>query len=256
MPTRSEQLFERLCQERGVSCRRIPEGNTKTPDYELTISSVGILVEVKQLDENDEDRAINEAFSRDDETPGVECPAGRVRHQIAQAYIQLKACYHTGLATGVVLYNNAGFLNYIDEWTVTKAMFGDYGYRFGIPAPSGGPIVTLGAGFMGGRKVTKDTCRVLSFVAVLKETTLGGLALEAYHNPFASVQLDPATLSHLATEQFIHSNPHTGKWVHWQPTRLEAKNNYGSAIKKKPHNIGIKDDGKKQPRLMPGIRQV
>jgi hypothetical protein len=222
MLTKSEQLFERLCQTRGVACRRIPEGNTKTPDYELTISSVGVLVEVKQLDENDKAQMINEAFSRGEETPGAECPSGRVRHQIAEAYIQLKACYRIGLATGVVLYNNAGFLNYIDGWTVTKAMFGDYGYRFGIPAPSGGSIVTLGAGFMGRRKVTRNTYRVLSFVAVLKEAAPGGLSLEVYHNPFATMRLEPSTLSHLAVEQFVHSNPHAGKWVHWQPTRLEA----------------------------------
>ena len=222
MLTRSEQLFERFCQTRGVICRRIPEGKTKTPDYELTISSVGILVEVKQLDENDEDRRVNEAFSRGEGTPGGECPSGRVRHQIAEAYTQLKACYRSGLATGAVLYNNAGFLNYIDEWTVITAMFGDYGYQFGIPAPAGGPIVTLGAGFMGGRKVTRNTCRVLSFVAVLKETVLDGLVLEAYHNPFASVRVEPSVLSRVATEQFVHADPHTGKWVHWQPARLEA----------------------------------
>lgn len=222
MPTKSEQLFERLCQTRRITCRRIPEGKTKTPDYELTISSVAVLVEVKQLDENNEDRMINEALSRGEETPGVECPSERVRHQIAEAYVQLKACYRAGLATGVVLYNNAGPLTYIDSWTVTKAMFSDYGYRFGIPAPSGGHIVTLRAGFMRGRKVTRNTCRVLSFVAILKETSQGDLGLEVYHNPFATVRLEPSTLSNLATDQFIHSNPHDGNYVRWQPIRLEV----------------------------------
>ncbi len=109
-----------------------------------------------------------------------------------------------------------------DCWTVTKAMFGDYGYRFGIPAPSGGTIVTLGAGFMGGRKVTRNTCRVLSFVAVLKETSQDDLGLEVYHNPFATVRLEPSRLSQLATDQFIHTNPHDGNYVRWQPTRIEA----------------------------------
>lgn len=180
MLTTSEQLFEHLCQSLEVTYRRIPESNTKTPDYELTVSSVNILVEVKQLDENDEDQLINAAFSRGEETPGEKCPSSRVRHKIAEAYSQLKACYRRGLATGAVLYNNAGFLNYIDTWTVTTAMFGDYGYRLGIPAPSGDPIVTLGAGFMGGRKVTRNTCRALSFVAVLKETAQHSLCLVAY----------------------------------------------------------------------------
>jgi hypothetical protein len=223
MPTNSEQLFERLCQTRGLACQRIPEGKTKTPDYQVTISSVDILVEVKQLDENDENRIINTAFSRGGETPGIECPAERVRHQIGEAYGQLKACHRADLPTGVVLYNNAGFLTYIDCWTVTKAMFGDYGYRFGVLAPSDGAIVTLGAGFMGKRKVTRTTYRALSFVAVLQEDSQGDLGLTAYHNPFATVPLEPALLSQLAIDQFIHTNPHGGKYVRWQPTRILAK---------------------------------
>ncbi|MCX5904275.1 MAG: hypothetical protein NTV89_12580, partial [Proteobacteria bacterium] len=222
MLTKSEQLFERLCETRGIAWRRIPEGETKTPDYEITISSVDVLVEVKQLDENDEDRRVNAASLRDEDTPGMECPSERIRHQIAEAYIQLKSCYRAGLATGVVLYNNAGFLNYIDGWTVTKAMFGDYGYRFGMPAPSGGAIVPLGAGFMGKRKVSRNTCRALGFVAVLKETSQYGLGLEVYHNPFAAVRLEPSRLSQLATDQFIHTNPHDSNYVRWQPTRIEV----------------------------------
>lgn len=220
MLTKSEQLFERLCQTRGITFRRIPEGKTKTPDYMLTLSSGDVLVEVKQLDENDEDRMINRALLCGEETPGVECPSDRVRHKIAEAYVQLKAYCRAGLPAGIILYNNAGHLTYMDSWTVTKAMFGDYGYRTGIPTLSGGHIVTLGAGFMERRKVTKNTSRVLSFVAVMKEGPKDVLGLEVYHNPFAVVRLDPLRLSLLATEQFIHANPHDGKYVCWQPARI------------------------------------
>lgn len=228
MLTRSEELFERLCQTQGIACRKIPESKTKTPDYEIAVSSVSVLVEVKQLDENDEDRRINEALSIGGETPGVECPSDRVRHHIADAYGQLKAYNRAGLATGVVLFNNAGPLTYIDSWTVTKAMFGNYGYRIGISAPSGGPIVTLGSGFMGGRKLTRNTCRFLSFVAVLKETSKKQVIIEAYHNPFAAVHLRPSTLSALATDQFIHPNPHDDNWVRWEPIHLEVLSEDGA----------------------------
>jgi hypothetical protein len=222
MLTRSQELFERLCLTRGIACRKILEGKTKTPDYEVSVSSLCVLVEVKQLDENDEDRKINEALLNDDETPGVECPSNRVRQQIADAYVQLKAYNRTDLATGIVLFNNAGPLTYIDPWTVTKAMFGNYGYRLGITARSGGAIVPLGAGFMGGRKVTKNSFRGLSFVAVLKESSKDVLSLEVYHNPFATVRMEPSILSILATEQFIHPNPHDGIWVEWEPVCLSV----------------------------------
>jgi hypothetical protein len=179
-------------------------------------------MEVKQLDENDEDRKVNIAFLQDEETPGMECPSDRVRHQIAEAYIQLKACNRAGLATGVVLYNNAGFLNYIDCWTVTTAMFGDYGYRMGVPKSTGGIVVPLGAGFRGRRKVTRTTCRALSFVAVLKENPQDDISLEVYHNPFAAVRLEPSILSQFATDQFTYDNPHDGNFVYWQPTRIKV----------------------------------
>jgi len=222
MLTVSEQLFENLCQTKEIPYQRIPEGKTKTPDYELTIDSANILVEVKQLDETDEDRRMYEALNRGNDTPVVECPSNRVRLQIAAAYRQLKAYYRSGHAAGIVLYNNAGHLNFIDSWTVTKAMFGDYGYRYGIPATPNASFVGLGAGFMGKRKVTRNTCRVLSFLSVLTKDSKNNLILEAYHNPFATVHLSPSVLSRLAEKQFIHYNPHVGTWIYWQPKRLNV----------------------------------
>ena len=245
MLTVSEQLFERLCQTRAITYKRIPEGRTKTPDYQLMIDSVNILVEVKQLDENDGDRRINEALCRRDDTPGVECPSNRVRLHIVAAYRQLKAYHRAGLATGIVLHNNAGPLTYIDSWTVTKAMFGDYGYRFGIPVSPRGPIVDLGAGFMGKRKVTRNTCRVLSFVSVLRKDSSNTLVLEAYHNPFATVPLPPSVMSSIASSQFIHDNPHDGKWVHWQPKRLDLYDSHLLAKETQSHNQCVHQIAKK-----------
>jgi hypothetical protein len=217
MPTKSELLFERLCTAKRILWQKIPEGKMKTPDYELKISPVNLLVEVKQLDENDEDRIINAASLQDKDMPAAECPSDRVRQKIAEAYRQLKAHCRTGLGTGLVLYNNAGRLTFIDCWTVIIAMFGNYGFRIGMPI-SGGAIVTTGAGFMGHRKVTRNTCRALSFVAVLQDD----LSFEIYHNPFATVSLEPSSLTQLATAQFIHDNPHEGKYVPWEPRRIET----------------------------------
>jgi hypothetical protein len=52
MLTESEENFERLCVERGIPLRRIPEGIDRTPDYELTLACGATLVEVKQLEPN------------------------------------------------------------------------------------------------------------------------------------------------------------------------------------------------------------
>ena len=216
MQTESEILFERLCKEKDVNYQKISTAKTKTPDYRLITESSSILIEVKQLDENEQDKAIADAFSRDEETPGTECPSKRVQNKIKDAYEQLKAVDCEDIATGVILYNNAGFHNYIDQWTVTTAMFGKYRYKLKVPA-SGGSIVTTGVGFAGSRKLTETSCRNLSFVAVLKKQRSDKLSLAVFHNPFAIVRLEPSVLSYFADEQFIHPNPHKGNWVQWQP---------------------------------------
>lgn len=44
--TVSEQLFEAYCAARGLVCVRVPEGETRTPDYELLCGTQRIVVEV------------------------------------------------------------------------------------------------------------------------------------------------------------------------------------------------------------------
>jgi hypothetical protein len=46
--TQSEVFFENYCMNSGIPFTRVPEGNGKTPDYELTIDGLRIVVEVKK----------------------------------------------------------------------------------------------------------------------------------------------------------------------------------------------------------------
>jgi hypothetical protein len=54
--TQSETSFEKFCANLGISCKRISEEHGKTPDYELTIDERKIIVEVKEITPNDEER--------------------------------------------------------------------------------------------------------------------------------------------------------------------------------------------------------
>ena len=49
MKTQSEKWFEGYGTNSGITCKRISEENSKTPDYELTIDGQRIIVEVKEI---------------------------------------------------------------------------------------------------------------------------------------------------------------------------------------------------------------
>ena len=218
--TISETLFETLCCERSVPCTRIATTTHKTPDYEVILGTQRVLVEVKQLDPNADDRRIHKALDEGTEIGGVASPAPRLRQQIASAYRQLKTAAREGQPCLVVIYNNSGILNFIDSFTVTTAMFGKYGVRLGLG--SAGIVQETGRGFMGNASVTRNTCKSLSAVCVLKNARSGSLRLEAYHNPFALVPIDQKVLAFLAASQFRHPDPHNGIVVHWEPESVGA----------------------------------
>ena len=62
--TTSEEQFEAFCQQRGIPLERIPEADTRTPDYEIAVGAHRIIVEIKETspnpDELESDRLLEE----------------------------------------------------------------------------------------------------------------------------------------------------------------------------------------------------
>lgn len=127
----------------------------------------------------------------------------------------------------IVLYNNSGLWNWIDAFTVAKAMFGSFGFVLELQPNQA--ISVAGHGYLGKRKVTKDTFRSLSVVGVLKEVGTERVRLDCYHNPFANIPIEPIALSHLADSQYIHSTPHERGFVPWEPREIEREFIQGQA---------------------------
>ncbi|HKA56004.1 MAG TPA: hypothetical protein VKJ47_20320, partial [Candidatus Binatia bacterium] len=177
--TVSEELFERLCLEHGIIPSRIPEGVGETADYEIILGAIKVVVEVKQLDRTPPDV----------ETAGVVAPSDWVRKQIGDSYAQLENSSGGGSPTMLVLYNNAGGPSWIDSFTIATAMFGNFGMKLGLKTNPQPEVVIVRQGFLGRRKVTEDTCRSLSVVAVMESSHQQKVALDAYHNPFATIPL-------------------------------------------------------------------
>lgn len=217
--TKSESLFADLCAARKVPCVRIEEGINRTADYEVTLDRLSVCVEVKQLDVNGADRRAKEKMKAG-YVAGAVAPTRRVRDHIAKAYNQLKACCKRGHPCLIVLFNNAGTLSYIDSFTVTSAMFGGFGFRLALDDSQ--TIRVSGRGFLGGRKLTRNTCRGISAVCVLESSGPQGLRLTAYHNPYATNPIEPTVLAFLATSQLRHDDPHTGHFVPLLPRVVEV----------------------------------
>lgn len=217
--TISEALFEQLCSQRGVGCTRIPVGTLKTADYRVSFGSATLIAEVKQLGPNDDDENLAPMWGTTN-SPGAVAPSDRVQGLLADAYPQIKRSCEGKWPTMIVVYNNSGPWNWIDAFTVAKAMFGSFGIVLALQPNQ--TIAVSGHGYLGERKVTKGTFRSLSVVGVLKRLNGDVMGLDCYHNPFATVRVEPAVLTALANEQYIHPNPHDRGFVPWAPEKIET----------------------------------
>lgn len=207
-PTVSEVLFEKLCATQGFNCSRIPENSTKnakTADYNVSLDSLTLITEIKQLNPNDKDKKLAEVWGTP-KSPGVVAPSNRIQGLLEEGYPQIKRSSAGTYPTMIVVYNNSGRWNWIDTFTVAKAMFGSYGIELGLQ--SNQTVAVTGQRYLGKRKVTKDTFRSLSVVGVLKHGQSDTLTLDCYHNPFALIPINPSLLAGLANEQYMHTNPH------------------------------------------------
>jgi hypothetical protein len=118
------------------------------------------------------------------------------------------------------VYNNSGRWNWIDTFTVSKAMFGSFGIVYELQ--DNHSIAVASHRYFGQRKVTKNTFRDLSVVGVLKRVDAKAIVLNCYHNPFAKIRVEPTLLKALADEQYIHPNPHDRGFVPWEPKRIKT----------------------------------
>jgi hypothetical protein len=90
--TTSEEQVDAFCQQRGIPLERIPEADTRTPDYQVTIGAERIIVEIKETSPNPEELESNRLMKErgyGNATGGT--PGDRVRKMIRSASAQLKA---------------------------------------------------------------------------------------------------------------------------------------------------------------------
>ena len=224
--TKSELLFEELCAQHGIVMSRLPVcEKRKQPDYKLTFGEQNVVVEVKQIEPNKDDKTFTAALKRDGEASQCRNPddvAERVRNHIKGGMRQIKSYlqHNPGMPAILIIFDNAKN-EYTDAYTIQTAMHGFEKVVFKLPN-RGQPITVVERGFgpHNNKEIRQDKNQDLSAVATLHEfwdlnTHERGLALCFYHNnlakhPFATKWWKGKNIVHLIIE-----NKTPGEFQNW-----------------------------------------
>lgn len=242
--TQSERLFEELCCGQGAGARRLPPlADSKQPDYEVSLGSDRIVVEVKQLNPNAEDLEITRRIEAG--TGGIyggdpNDMAERVRNHIKSSRRQFKAYLqrHPGTPAILVLFNATGNSFYSDSYTYQTALHGWESVEFQLGAPAERPL-TVERGFSprNDRELREDKNTHLSALAVLRECEEVRppherfLAIQFFHNPFADVPLCPARWNHKHAHHFRLSAKVPGQFQDWERISSEPRDSENAQLR-------------------------
>lgn len=214
--TESELLWEQFCRDVGLPLVPIPTeapAARRTPDYELALRELRVVVEVKQINPNKKELKAEQARTTSGELPTFEdnIPGSRLRGKISQAARQLRArCKHEqpGL---VVVYNNVSFHRvFTSEHNILAALYGQLAISLTIPRT--GQIISEPR-LTGNRSFVPNQNTVVSALAILSQQQPTELAI--YHNNFAKVPIDPDLFRIARVQQYRHYPTEPGARPGW-----------------------------------------
>lgn len=115
--TKAESIFEEFCALNSIACEKIPEGEQPSPDYRVVFGDQDILVEIKQID--DDDDFSNVSSSR--------IVGSHIREKIKQARKQAKVALSLNTPFILLVYNNIDGLQMFgtEQHDFVDAMYGE-----------------------------------------------------------------------------------------------------------------------------------
>ncbi len=197
----SEQLFEQLCEANRIPCSRVDTGVHRTPDYVITLGSVRVTCEVKQIDPNAED--LRELAEIRDGSATARYIPNRLRGKLKDVSAQLQGSARAGCPTLLVVYDNTPFKSYTDHADVLQAMFGRHSVRMSVPADTSLPSQVSVPFFGGNRGLGPERNTAVSAVAILDGGPRQVSGLRVYNNVYAVVRLDPGVFGRLPVSQMV-----------------------------------------------------
>ena len=221
--TTSEECFLEYCELRKYRVHRIvPDINAgRFPDYQVDTSSGSVIVEIKELTPNEDDRLFAETLKEEGRASYHRAIGKRVRGAIMDAAPQLRRYRDTLSPEVLLLYHNIvidgrrswGGNDHLDPLDLAGGMFGAPVMRFWRD-PLNKPPDASDASHGGGRQLTKTTRRYIGAVAVLNRgTATSPLHIDFFHNPFSTKPLWPRYFLHPDDRHYIKpDHPDESGW--------------------------------------------
>lgn len=214
--TLSECLVERLCEERGIALGRIPEADSKTPDYEMFPGDSPIIVEVKEIERNAEEIESDRVMAERGWGNVIgHTPGDRIRAKIAAASLQIKARTQGKYPSLLVVFDARGEVPNLESYSIRVAMYGLEQVHIAVPPIGQGSPYATGMSYGPKRKMTPDHNTSISALGAMVKLDRETIVLLVYHNAYARVPLDPARLSAFGIRQFRLGNAEPGRTAGW-----------------------------------------
>lgn len=214
MLTQSEQLFEEFCRQHGIRYKRLPPANHRTPDYVAYVPRRKIVVEVKEISPNSNERRAHELARQGQFVITSSTPGERVRGKISDAIPQLKSATK-GRFPGLLVLLDTGFAaDHTNSYNIMVAMHGLETHYLSVPHAIAEPITLLDKGFGPRRKTTPTSNTSLSAIAVFNQFD-DPPSVTVFHNPYARVPLMPCLLARYGIKQFGLADKVPGSFSKW-----------------------------------------
>lgn len=233
MQTKSETLFEHYCEEKGISCKRIGEESERRPDYELEVSGLKVVVEVKQVDPNKEDKVRLVEFEKRGMIVADSTPGAKVRSKIKGASKQISNLAKEKCPGVLVLFDNMPFAlgGSLEPYHIRVGMYGfdtivmtrpiDFDELPQVIERKSGPK----------KKLTEEHNTSISALAVLEKKN-GITSLSFYHNQHAKIPLPYDVADHLKEKQFVLSEESRLESQSWVERKVNKASNLAQVLTK------------------------
>lgn len=202
--TTSELAFEDWCQAHGLEHRRIREARApghKRPDYAIRVLNHWCFVEIKELAQTADDAEMLRALQSSKPAFRWISPGARLRQSIKDSASQLRKFSYRGFPTVVCFFGTTVGFN-LERVHIAQAMFGQETLHFEVSSdPAHAPRFLR---MRHGKRATLTTRNntSISAVAVLRQPTGSGLAVDLHHNPHARVPIPHGLSAPLVRKQY------------------------------------------------------
>lgn len=188
MKTKSEEVFEAFLVANNIHFEKIEEVREKAtyrPDYLVTVGSHQLVIELKEIDEDDDFEVV-----KDPRCPHIKSASriigDHVRRRIDGARKQIQYGAEQGIPALLLIYNNLDRVFQMfgtEDTDFIAAMYGEFTIQLNITSGDSSEI------FNGKRRLLQES-KNTSFSAIVRVSDLGGnTVVTLFENIFAKVKV-------------------------------------------------------------------